>query len=271
MDVGATTWLLVLPAWLLVAARLTGVVLATPVLSNAGVPVNVRALLVAALSAMMLPAALPGLRLDWSLGQAVVGMMGELLIGAVLGMAASTVMLASQLAGHMVAQQAGLSIGEVFNPTLESEATTLQELWYYVALAAFIAVGGLRRCFEILLGSFATLPPLTIFSRGSDSGDAIGEAAIGLIDLSTRLALQLAGPTMLALLLSTLAMGFLVKTMPQFNVLTVGFTVKAVLGLFMVAATMSGTGDIMSDAVGDSFEHVTALLDSLAAGARHAG
>ena len=34
-----------------------------------------------------------------------------LLIGAVLGLAASTVLLASQLAGHMVAQQAGLAAG----------------------------------------------------------------------------------------------------------------------------------------------------------------
>jgi flagellar biosynthesis protein FliR len=72
------------------------------------------------------------------------------------------------------------------------------------------------------------------------------------------LAVRVAWPILLALLLSELAMGFISRLMPQFNILVVGFPLRILVGLLVVFVTMTVAVD-MSLQVGDS------LLDSIRA------
>lgn len=78
---------LLLPAWALVAARMGGLVMATPLFSSESVPPFVRAMLILAMSVMMLPAALPQVPAGLTWGHVAGGMAGELVIGVLLGLA----------------------------------------------------------------------------------------------------------------------------------------------------------------------------------------
>jgi flagellar biosynthetic protein FliR len=239
--------------------------------SSPMIPTQFRVLLVLALSAMMLPAALPLLHADLTLGQAVVGLAGEALLGVILGLAASAVFVAAQLAGQFVSQQAGLSLGEVFNPLFETESSALQELWFWITLVLFLTAGGAHAVVSVLLGSFTRVPPLAWGAIPQDRfGPALADVAAGTLDLAFQVALRLAGPTMIALLLSTLAMGFIVRTMPQFNVLSVGFSVKVFLAFLVTALAMTRGGEVIADALHQSADEVRALLDGLAGGLAHA-
>jgi flagellar biosynthetic protein FliR len=265
MPTGAINLTLLLPAWVLVIARVGGVVLATPVLSSAAVPRTIRAMLIMAIAAAMLPSVLPTLDTSLTAGQVVAGMTGEILIGLVLGAAASVAVYAAQLAGQFVAQQAGLSLGEVFNPVFDTSATALQQVWFFVAMAAFLALGGMNATVEMLLASFRQVPPLSVRDAilTGDGGAALADFVVAILDLIFKLSLRMAGPALVALMLSNLAMGFLVKTMPQFNILTVGFSIKIALGLVMVAMTIGASSGVMQDAMWQGLEHAGAVMDAL--------
>src|SRR5438045_5370570 len=104
-----------LPAWLLVLARIAALVLTAPIFSSTSIPEFFRIALILAISAMMLPTVLPKLATDLTLGQAVAGLGGEIMIGVMLGLAASVVFLGADMAGPLVAQGGGFSLGGVFN------------------------------------------------------------------------------------------------------------------------------------------------------------
>ncbi|MCK6485522.1 MAG: flagellar biosynthetic protein FliR [Phycisphaerae bacterium] len=254
---------LLLPAWALVAARMGGLVMATPLFSSESVPPFVRAMLILAMSVMMLPAALPQVPAGLTWGHVAGGMAGELVIGVLLGLAASVVFLAAQLAGQFVAQQAGLGLGEVFNPLLEADTTAVQQIWFYTGLIVFFGAGGANALVRVLLESFERVPPLMFLkSADGETGSMMAEFCADTLGLTFHLAVRLAAPAMVALLLSTMAMGLLVKTMPQFNVLTVGFAVKVGLALLLVAMTLSGGSGPMTDAMFDALESVREVLRS---------
>jgi len=267
MQIDAAYLPMLLPAWLLVAARVAGLVLAVPTFSALMVPDFFRVILIATISTMMLPVALPKLATDLTIGHAVAGAAGEVLVGVVLGLAASVVFLAAETAGHVVSQQAGLSLGEVFNPALDVESGALQQIWSFLAMVVFVSVGGLKALVQVLLGSFDRIPPLMFMSGDADArGAALTDFSVGMMDLSFRLAIRLAAPAMLALALSTLTVGFIARTIPQFNVLTVGFSLKIVLAVLFVALAMSRSGGVMTDALWDAFDGVGALFEQIAGG-----
>ena len=56
------------------------------------------------------------------------------------------------------------------------------------------------------------------------------------------------------------ALGFLSRTMPQLNILTVGFTLRLLLALAVAALAISACEDVLLDAVWDGVELVRATF-----------
>jgi flagellar biosynthesis protein FliR len=52
------------------------------------------------------------------------------------------------------------------------------------------------------------------------------------------------------------AMGFLMKTMPQINILSVGFAIKIVVGLTILAATLYAIDEVVVDELSGIIDHV---------------
>ena len=85
----------------------------------------------------------------------------------------------------------------------------------------FVAIGGHRRVMTALLDSFATLPP-----GGGAMPTEIGEMLTTLAAQSFRLGVQAAMPAMVAMLLATLVLGLISRTLPQLNVMNLGFGIN---------------------------------------------
>ena len=83
--------------------------------------------------------------------------------------------------------------------------------------------------------------------RGSFMAIPLGEANFrGMITdqivvLSTeifKIAIQISGPALVALFLTTFVMGIIARTVPQMNIFIVGFPLKIFVGLFMLAISL---------------------------------
>ncbi len=246
----------ILPAFLLVLFRIGGLVLAVPFFSSAAVPARVRVMLTVAVTLTVFPMVVPHLSVPVTLASAIFGLFGELAIGVFIGLGVTLVFLGVQLAAQAIGQQSGMRLGSVFNPMLESSSVLVSQLYFLVALAAFFAVGGDHAVIRALLDSFATIPPL-----GFKVTPGLVSLLVEIMGLSFTIALRVGGPTILALLLAFLTLGFISRTVPQLNILTVGFPMKLAVALVVMALTIMSLEPVLMDGL-------TLCMDGIRAGLR---
>jgi len=184
--------------------------------------------------------------------------LGEFSIGFALGLGMLSVLAGLRLAGELIDQQIGTALGEVFNPMLGASASTAGQLLGLFGTAALLTLPGVDghlRLFGTLLDTFRTLPP----GAGWVSGEAWRTLA-ELAGAGVGLGLRVAAPTLAVMSLMSLTVGFLGRTVPQINVLSVGFPSRAAAGLLILALTLSPAADVLTDLLAAS---LTALHESL--------
>lgn len=238
--------------FLMVLFRIGGLFLYAPMLSSSTIPGRIRLLVALAFAVAMYPtipaSQMAPIRLDlFVLAPAV---FAEMLIGAVIGLLASLPMYSVQLAGLVMGHQTGLTLGGVFNPALDTEGDAISQLLMSIALAVFIALGGLEIMFLAVAKSFASVPIASVAITVAPI-----DLVVGLISSGFELALRVAAPVLCILLVETLASGFLMRSLPQINLLSLGY------GLKILLAFVALTGAIA--AISPAIEHD--IADTLAA------
>lgn len=218
--------------FVLVLSRLGGLLVFAPLLSSAAIPVRARAMVALVLAAAITPTLAPhpaSRALDVPVLLATV--LGETLIGLTIGLLAAIPVYSVQLAGLLMGQQLGLSLAGAYNPALESEGEALGDLLLYLAMATFIALGGLEAMFLCVAATFERVPIGTAGLAIRDLERLPLATLVGLTHSGFDLALRVAGPLVCIVLLETVAVGFIMKTLPQLNIFSIGFAVKILLGL----------------------------------------
>lgn len=248
-------WYLFAPAFLLVLSRVAGLMLATPMFSTASIPVQFKAFLAVAMSLAVFPLAASHLSTPVTMGSALTGLIGELAVGVLLGMGMTAVFIGVQVAGQLIAQQSGLSLGSIFNPDMDASTTASTEVYFWVALIIFLTVGGDRALVAALLDSFQTLPPLSF--RVNES---IVSLLVDVMELSFVLAIRIGGPATLALMLAFLTLGFVSKTVPQLNLLSVGFPIKAAVGVLVMAVAIVSLEAVILDGLAECMDAIRSAL-----------
>lgn len=247
----------------LVLFRLLGLFVAAPVLSSTVVPMRYRGLL-----AVMLSAAIyPSLSLELDPGMARNGEMDlfmllpmivlEGLLGYSVGVIASTPLMALEMSGVMMGQQMGLGLAKVYNPESDYEADVLGQLLFYIASGIFFAIGGVDQLWRGVVDSFATVPV-----AGLRIVETPVELLLSVLSASFDLALRVATPVTGIILLLVVVFGAIGKTMPQINIMSVGFTVKIIMGVAIVAASVYAIQSACAETILDSIARVTAWVRS---------
>jgi flagellar biosynthetic protein FliR len=234
--------------------RLSGVFLVAPILASTMIPATARALLVAALAAAIYPT-LPAVQqkpidLDLlTLGWAVAG---ETLVGFCIGLLMMMPLAAVQLSGLLMGHQMGFGLAQVYNPALEADTDILGDLLSYIALGVFLAIGGLESLFLATARTFSAVPLGSVITSGADAGTlAPVELLAGVLAAGFELAVRVSLPVMGIILIETLAVAFLSKTMPQLNIMSIGFAIKIVLGLGAIVAGLTSMHTAIADHVGE--------------------
>lgn len=245
--------------FLLVAFRLAGLFIFTPVLANRTLPRQMRVLLVVMLAASLYPM-LPAqaqVAPDAAMIDLAPMVIRELLIGLIMGFLAALPIHALDLSGYLISHQMGLGLARVYNPELETETDTTGQLVMYLGLASFVAVGGLEVLFLSIADTFRFVP----LGGGPGAAQVPLDLIVGLIGSGFELAVRVAAPVLCIIFLLMIAMGFVTKTMPQINIMSVGFTVKILAGLAMLAASLTA----MQQATADEIHRVLRLAVGWAA------
>jgi len=222
--------------FLLVLSRLGGVFTTAPILGLPAIPVRTRAFLAIGAALLVAP-------LYWhtpvSSPQTLAGtglLIGaELVVGLTLGLGVSILFAGLQVAGQIMGQMSGMHLANVFDPNVDDESPIFAQFLRLTALAVYVLVNGPGLCLDALIQTFRWMPP---------GKAAITEAAahlmVEILAESFRLGVQVAAPCMVALLMSILVLGLISRTLPQLNVMMVGFSLNGMVMLGVLSLSLAG-------------------------------
>ena len=160
----------------------------------------------------------------------------ELLLGSLFVLAFQLMFGALYFAGRTIDIQAGFGFATLVDPASNTATPLVGGLFAYAAGAVFFAAGGHLDLLRIFAASLHAVPLGTWALP--DSLDRI-TGFIGIVMLS---AFGIAGAAVLALFLADMTIAMMSRTVPQMNVLVLGFQVKTILVLLVLPISFGLSG-----------------------------
>jgi len=206
-------------------ARVSGIVIMTPVFGAADIPVRFRALLAFSLALLVMPS-------QWnvqvnepqSLPMYIVVLAAETMIGLSIGVGLYIFFMGLEVAGEIMGHLGGLNVAQFFDPRSGENLPLLSRLLHTLGLVAFVSCGGVQLTMMGLLDTFQTIPP-----GGGTIPVHVADALLVILSLSFNLAFRVAAPVMVGVLISMLVIGLLGRTLPQLNLMSIGFGVNTIV------------------------------------------
>ncbi|HWH95654.1 MAG TPA: flagellar biosynthetic protein FliR [Baekduia sp.] len=220
-------------AFFLVLARLSPLFLLAPLFSSKMVPPRVRGVIAVGLAVGLSPVVGADIRLPTDI-MGIGSLLGkELLVGGAFAYALAATFAALSVAGSFLDTTIGFSYGSLVDPVNGGQSAVLSTAYSMIGLMVFIAIGGdawvikgLARTYEIV--GLTQYPSL---------GGIVNGASGAFVKVFTS-ALEIAGPVLIALILTDAAFGMVTRVVPTLNAFQVAIPAKVVLGLLLVGASM---------------------------------
>lgn len=215
---------------LLIFLRVAAIVFSAPILETATIPVTFKAGLALAVSVLLLPVVDVAVTVkDLSLVAFVLGIVGEMAIGVTIGLSVKLLFAGIQLAGEIVGFQIGFAMANVVDPTTSAQIPILGQFYNLTAMLVFLAVNAHHMFFSALADSYALVPPLSM------------PITPQLVDMMMRLAanmfvvaIKVGAPLIAVMLVVSVGLGLVARTVPQMNIFIVAMPLKIVLGLMFI-------------------------------------
>lgn len=221
--------------FVLVLSRMSGLVMTAPILGSRSIPVRIRGLLAVSLALLITPlfwsppVAEPLHLVTWAILIAQ-----EILLGASLGLGIMILMMGLRVTGQLVSQMSALHLANVFDPSFNTNLSVISQLLEVVTLMCFLLIGGHRQVMSALLETFRWMPPGEVrFSPGW---------VTTFTEITTHsfvLGIRAAAPAIVALLMAILVLGLIARTLPQLNILALGFSFNTVVLTGTLALSLS--------------------------------
>ena len=211
--------------------RILALFAAAPAFSSVAIPIRAKVALAVAITVAVAGTVKETVPLDLSWATAVLAV-EQVLIGVVIGFAMQLTMAAMGLAGEFVGLQMGFGFASLFDVQSGFQVPVIGNFFNLVALLLFVALNGHLVLLGVLVKSFAVVPIAAGSGIGAGGWRALAGAGATLFQMGFWLSL----PVIAVLLLTHLAVGFVSRVAPQFNVMSVGFSLFMWVGLAAIIA-----------------------------------
>jgi flagellar biosynthetic protein FliR len=168
-----------------------------------------------------------------------------------MGMVMSFVFIAVQWAGEVIGQQMGFNLSEVLDPAFGAQSSVIGDLYFMFTLVVFLLVGGHHAMLRGVRASFDALPLLSLSVNQS-----LLQTLLDLFHATTVLAIQLAAPVLVTMVIVDLVLGLIGRTIPQMNVMSAALSLRAAFGVVVILAGLTLTSGVIRRAVLRSMEQV---------------
>ena len=237
IDEGALT------LFLLITARMSGLVLFNPLLSRQNIPGFFRAGFTLVLSAFTY--SVTGGRVEPPSG--VLPLAGALLLevvlGLVLGLVVHFFLYIPQMAGLTIDTQMGMTMNQIYDAGSQANMSVTGTLINTLMILLFFAANGHHTLIRIMITSGEV-----VRYGGISIGNDVTNLALELFIQCTVLAVKLCMPILAAELIGQLGMGVLMKVIPQINVFSINIELKVIIGLALLLLLMLPISEFLLEA-----------------------
>ncbi|MCL2237906.1 MAG: flagellar biosynthetic protein FliR [Treponema sp.] len=241
------------PVFLLIAARAFAMIQTAPLLSSEAVPMVAKMALAGLVAFAVIPTAevyqaanspngivtLPGgtisdLRYETFSLRFGLLIVGEAIIGIIIGFFITVVFAAFSTAGQFFSLQMGFGASETFDPVAQIENPLMGQYFNLVSMLIFVVIGGFHFLFS---GFWRSVQSINVMALIDGREHVVMMMAAGLSRLFLD-AIVISLPILGTLFLTSLTTGLISKAAPQINILSEGFPISIMTAFLLIFASL---------------------------------
>lgn len=217
--------------FVVILARVSGLIASAPILGDQTIPVQVKAAFAFILSLVFYPVvAAPHLAANVDAVLVVLLTVKEVGVGLLIGFSARLLFVGVAMAGEVIGFQMGIGIANVVDPTSEAQLPLIGQMQLIFAMLIFVILNGHLLLIRALLASYRYIKPGQL-----QLTQPLFDYLMGLTAKVFVVGLQVGAPLIVAMLAANFSIGLIARSVPQVNVFVVGFPFTIGLGLLLLA------------------------------------
>ncbi|MCK2055752.1 flagellar biosynthetic protein FliR [Methylobacterium sp. 37f] len=235
-------------SFLVTFARIGTLVMLMPGVGEQLISPRLRLAFALLLSLILFPTVRPLLPMQ---GGAIAGpglitlLIGELLIGLLLGLTVRMVLASLQTAGMIVSQQLGLSYAMTVDPTQGGQQAAIGNFLALLGVTLILATDLHHIALDGIGRSYVLLPPTGLPSMGEAASLALKAIARGFA-----LGVQISAPFIAFGILFNVGLGVLARLMPQMQVFFVAVPASVLIGMLLLLGSLGVMMGVFLDDIG---------------------
>ena len=238
--------------FMLVLSRVAGIFAAMPVFGGRRMPTRIKAITVLMITLVCFPTlsvTLPNVPSDaFSLALLI---FSEVMVGLTLAFIAQIIFAAVEFSGQIIGMQMGLTIASILDPSQGTQTQIMSVVQTLFATLLFLSLNIHHMFIRAIMDSFKVIP----LGGWHLSGELVNFLVMRTADIFI-IGIRLAAPVMVALLLTTVALGIMARAFPQMNIFMVSMPLNIGLGLMILGITLT----IFFHVLEVSFGHLSAQI-----------
>lgn len=249
------------PLFLLLAVRALALIETSPLLSSEANPQTARIALAGFAAYTAFPSAqaidVQGMGgLDAVSLSFFLLLIGEALIGIILGFFVTMNFYIFSTAGQFFSLPMGFSASEAFDPLSQTENPLMGQFLNLAAMLVFLSLNGFR---ELFVGGFwRSVQSINVASLVA-GGEAVSSMLMAGLSRLFVDAMVISLPILGTLFLCSLSTGLISKAAPQINILTEGFPIAISVAFIMILAIMPFMVETFSRIIDSGFRTIQEL------------
>lgn len=245
----------------LILMRITGFVVLTPLLGRSNVPGLIKAGVIMVLSIFVFSYAGNTVTLPTNTLVFVVTLLLELGVGLVVGFLMRFTFSVVQIGGEIIDTQMGITMAQIYDASTQTNMSVTASLLNVMLMLNFFVENGHYTLFRILLTSGEIVPYGT-----ASFGEGIANYAVEIFLSCMILSLKLAMPILAAELLGEIAMGILMKAIPQINAFVINMELKVIIGLVLLFLFLAPINEFLLGIESSMLDQISQALQVIGSG-----
>ncbi|SHH83403.1 flagellar biosynthetic protein FliR [Sporobacter termitidis DSM 10068] len=246
---------------LLLFVRVTGLLISSPIFGRKNVPNIAKigfcaVLTVVFMSGLPAPASYPVFN---NLLEYALVVVRELAFGVAMGFVLTAIFNLTMTAGAIMDYQIGYSMASIYDFQNNSQSPVSGNLFNIMMLILFFMYDGHLKLISVIQKTITAVPIGTAMAPP----DILWVAA-EVMTKSFLLSIMVAMPVLAAGVMIEIALGAMIKTVPQMNMFVVGIPIKIIVGLVVMLMTFSLFANFTKDIFTQMFNYIGVMFDHLA-------
>ncbi|WP_193111319.1 flagellar biosynthetic protein FliR [Sulfurimonas paralvinellae] len=241
-------------AFLLLFFRFAALFIAVPIFSHNNIPMNIKATM-AFFFTVVFYASMPPLHIALDIPTIILAILSEFFLGMVVGVALQLAYNVITFAGGQISFMMGFSMASAIDPQSGVSMPIISQFLSLLALMVLLALN-LHHWMLLFIDHSLKTVPLGGFLMSNDEFHYLMHAASNMFLVGFIIAFPIIALSWLA----DVIFGMLMKTMPQFNLLVIGFPIKIMVAFAVLIATLTAVMLILKGQVQEAFNALEMLF-----------